>query len=59
MNVPFQSLPLETQVQVVIAYADLALVAIGRFLSVAIPLIMMAIVVFMFPSRNKRRGRPR
>ena len=59
MNVPFQSLPLETQIQVIIVYIDMALVAVGRFLSIAVPLIIMSCVVFMFPSRKKRRRGPR
>ena len=56
MNVPFQSLSLETQIQVVIVYIDMALAAVGQFLSIAVPLIVMSIIVFMLPSPNKRRG---
>jgi len=56
MNVPFQSLPREIQIQVIIVYIDMALATVGRFLSISVPLIVMTIIVFMFPSRNKRRG---
>ena len=59
MNVPFQSLPPETQMQVVIACVDMALVVVGRFLQVAVPLLLIAMIVFLFPSLRKRRRRPR
>ena len=55
MNVPFQSLPPETQMQVVITYVDMALVAVGRFLQVAVPVALIAMIVFMFPSPKRRR----
>ena len=59
MNVSFLSLPLETQFQVIILYIDMALVAMGRILSIAIPMIVIAMAVFMFPSRQKRRRKTR
>ena len=59
MNVPFQSLPPETQMQVVIACVDMALVVVGRFLQVAVLLLLIAMIVFLFPSLRKRRRRPR
>ena len=59
MNVPFQSLPPETQMQVIIAYVDMALVAVGRFLKVAVPLVIIAMIVFLFYSLRKRRCGPR
>ena len=59
MNVPFQSLPPETQMQVVITYVDMALIAVGRFLQVAVPVALIAMIVFMFPSPRKRRRRSR
>ena len=55
MNVPFQSLPSETQMQVIITCVDMALVAIGRFLQVAVPLVLIAMIVFLFPSPKRRR----
>jgi hypothetical protein len=57
MNVPFQSLPLETQIQVVIVYIDMALEAAWRFLRVAVPLLVIAVVVFVMPSRRRRGPR--
>ena len=57
MNVPFQSLPLETQIQVVIVYIDMALVAAWRFLCEAVPLLIIAVVVFVMPSRRRRGPR--
>ena len=59
MNVPFQSLSPETQMQAVITYADMALVSIGRFLQVAVPLALIAMIAFLFPSLRKRRRRQR
>ncbi len=59
MNVPFQSLPPETQMQIIIAYVDMALVTVGRFLQVAVPLVLIAMIAFLFPSLRKRRRRPR
>ena len=55
MNIPFQSLPFETQMKVVIAYADMVLVSIGRFLQVAVPLVLIAMLVFLFPFSKRRR----
>ena len=59
MNVPFHLLPLETKVQVIIAYADMALVAVGRFLQVPVPLaavvLLAAMIVFLFYSKRSRR----
>ena len=57
MNVPFQSLPLETQIQVVIVYIDMALEAAWRFLRVAVPLLVIAVVIFAMPSRRRRGPR--
>ena len=59
MNVPFQYLSPETQMQVIIAYVDMVLVALGRFLQVAVPLVLIAMIVFLFPSLRKRRRKPR
>lgn len=59
MNVPFQSLPPETQMQVIITCVDMALVAVGRFLQVAVPLALIAMIVFLFPLLRKRRRGPR
>lgn len=59
MNVPFQSLSPETQMQVVIAYVDMALVTVGRFLQVAVPLVLITMIAFLFSSLRKRRRRPR
>ena len=59
MNVPFQSLPPETEMQVIIAYVDMALVAIWNFLRIAVPVVIIAMIVFLFPSLRKRRRRPR
>ena len=55
MNVPFQSLSPETQMQVVITYVDMELVSIGRFLQVAVPLALIAMIVVLFPSPKRRR----
>ena len=57
MNVPFQSLPLETQIQVIIVYIDMALVAAWRFLCVAVPLLIIAVVIFATPDRRRRGSR--
>jgi len=57
MNVPFQSLPLETQIQVVIVYIDMVLEAAWRFLRVAVPLLIIAVVIFAMPSRRRRGPR--
>ena len=57
MNVPFQSLPLETQIQVIIVYIDMTLKAAWRFMSVAVPLLAIAVVVFAMPSRRRRKPR--
>lgn len=54
MNVPFQSLPLETQIQVIIVYIDMALEAAWHFLRVAVPLLVIAVVIFAMPSRRRR-----
>ncbi len=53
MNVPFQSLSLETQIQVIIVYIDMALVAAWRFLCVAVPLLVIAVVIFAMPCRRR------
>lgn len=57
MNVPFQSLPLETQIQVVIVYIDMAIMAVWRFLCVAVPLLIIAVVIFATPGRRRRGSR--
>ena len=57
MNVPFQSLPLETQIQVITVRIDMALVAAGRFLHVAVPLLIIAVIIFAMPSRRRRGPR--
>ena len=57
MNVPFQLLPLETQIQVAIMYIDMALEAAWRFLRVAVPLLIIAVVIFAIPSRRRRKPR--
>ena len=64
MNVPFQSLPLETKVQVIVAYADMALVSVGRFFQAIAPLaavvLLVAIAMIAAPSlRNTRKNRRR
>ena len=64
MNVAFLSLPFETQMQVVIAYADMALVSVGRFLQAIAPLgvvvLLVAIAMIAAPSlRNTRKNRRR
>ena len=59
MNVPFQSLSPETQMQVVIAYVDMALVTVGWFLQVAVPLVLITMIAFLFSSLRKRRRGPR
>ena len=59
MNVPFQYLSPETQMQVVVAYVDMALVTIWNFLRVAVPVVIIAMIVFLFPLLRKRRRRPR
>ena len=57
MNVPFQSLPQTTQIQVVIVYIDMAIEAAWRFLRVAVPLLVIAVVIFAMPSRRRRKPR--
>ena len=57
MNVPFQSLPLATRIQVVIVYIDMALEAAWRVLRVAVPLLVIAMVIFAIPSRRRRGPR--
>ena len=57
MNVPFQSLPLETQIQVVIVYIDMAIMAVWLFLCVAVPLLIIAVVIFAMPGRRRRGPR--
>lgn len=59
MNVPFQYLSPETQMQVVVAYVDMALVTIWNVLRVAMPVVIMAMIVFLFSSLRKRRRGPR
>ena len=54
MNVPFQSLALETQIQVIIVYIDMALETAWRFMRVAVPLLAIAMVIFAMPSRRRR-----
>ena len=63
MNIPFHSLPLETKVQVIIAYADMALVSVGRFFQaiallaviVLLAAIAMIAVPFQYNTRKNRR----
>ena len=57
MNVPFQSLPQTTQIQVVIVYIDMAIEAAWRVLRVAVPLLIIAVVIFAIPSRRRRKLR--
>ena len=57
MKVPFQSLPLATQIQVVIVYIDMALEAAWRVLRVAVPLLVIAVVIFAITSRRRRKPR--
>ena len=57
MNVPFQSLPMEIQIQVIIVYIDMALVAVWRFLCVTAPLLIIAVVIFAMPGRRRRGPR--
>ena len=57
MNVPFHTLSLDAQIQVVIVYIDMALEAAWRFLRVAVPLLVIAVVIFAIPSRRRRKPR--
>ena len=57
MNVSFHALPLETQVQIIVVYIDMALVAIGRFLRVAVPFFAVVMLFFLLWSRRRRRPR--
>ena len=57
MNVPFQLLSLETKVQVIIAYADMALVAVWCFLRVAVPLLIVAVAILAILSRRRQKPR--
>ena len=57
MNVPFQFLPLETQIQVIVVYIDMAIDTIWRFIRVAVPLLVIALVIFAIPSRRRRKQR--
>ena len=57
MNVPFHTLSLDAQIQVVIVYIDMALEAAWRFLRVAVPLLIIAVVIFAMPSRRRRKQR--
>ena len=57
MNVPFQLLSLGTKVQVIIAYADMALVAVWRFLCVAVPLLIIAAAILAILSRRRQKSR--
>jgi len=57
MNVPFHTLSLDAQIQVVIVYIDMALEAAWRFLRVAVPLLVIAVVIFAMPSRRRRGPR--
>ena len=54
MNVPFQSLTLETQIQVVVVYIDMVLETAWRFLRVAIPLLVIFVVIFAMPRQRRR-----
>ena len=57
MNVPFQFLPLETQIQVIVVYIDMAIDTIWRFICVAVPLLVIALVIFAIPCRRRRKQR--
>ena len=57
MNVPFQLLPLETQMQAVILYIDMALVAVWRFLRVAVPLLIVAVAILAILSQRRQKPR--
>ena len=57
MNVPFQFLPLETQIQVIVVYIDMAIDTIWRFIRVAVPLLVIALVIFAIPCRRRRKQR--
>ena len=57
MNVLFQFLPLETQIQVIVVYIDMAIDTIWRFIRVAVPLLVIALVIFAIPSRRRRKQR--
>ena len=57
MNVPFHFLPLETQTQVIVVYIDMAIDTIWRFIRVAVPLLVIALVIFAIPSRRRRKQR--
>ena len=55
MNIPFHLMPIETKVQVIIAYADMALVAVWCFLRVAVPLLIVAVAILAILSRRRQR----
>ena len=57
MNVPIHSLPVDAQMQVIIAYIDMALEAACSFLNLAVPLLVIALVIFAMPSRRRRKQR--
>ena len=57
MNVPFHFLPLETQIQVIVVYIDMAIDTIWSFIRVAVPLLVIALVIFAIPSRRRRKQR--
>jgi len=57
MNVPFHTLSLDAQIQVVIVYIDMAIEAAWRVLRVAVPLLVIAVVIFAMPSRRRRGPR--
>ena len=54
MNVPFHFLPLETQIQVIVVYIDMAIDTIWSFIRVAVPLLVIALAIFAMPSRRRR-----
>ena len=61
MNIPFHLMSLETKVQVIIAYADMALVSAGRFFQPTAPLaivvVLAALAMNTFQSYTKRSWR--
>ena len=57
MNIPFHLMSLETKVQVIIAYADMALVAVWCFLRVAVPLLIVAVAILAILSRRRQKSR--
>ena len=57
MNLPFQSLPLEMQMQVVILYIDMTLIAVWRCLRVAVPLLIVAVAILAILSQRRQKPR--